>query len=559
MAVRTVAAWYQMGQDNKTLFPDDGPNFSSWTNDQVGLLHPGSDDKAVGVVNKFVNAQGEGDQAHGKLARQIAAEGIVLLKNEDRILPLRRQGGLFGTPQDRKRPRFRISIIGEDARVNQNGINSCADRGCNSGTLGSGWGSGAVDFPYLVTPLEAITNFYDETNVDIKSYNGTKMNDDLEGIARDSDLCLVFTNADGGEGYIESDGIAGDRNNLWLQNGGNALIEGVSKACGSGSSPVVVVIHSVGPVLVEKFVDLENVKGIVLANLPGQESGNALADVLFGDVNPSGRLPYTIGKSLKDYGPSAPVLRKAKTLVPQQNFSEGLLIDYRHFDFYNITPRYEFGYGLSYTSWKLSSGQINYVATRERYKPLPAPRPEGIAPPTLPIKLPDVRSALFPQKFRKLRKYIYPYIENTKDLNPGGEPQYPPNYESTSIPSPAGGGPGGNPDLYTTLVEVRATLTNIGDRAGKCVVQVYVSLPQDYHDPETGEIITSPVRVLRNFDKIEILQHNGRAEVKIPLTRRDLSYWSVVRQNWVLPQGKEGQIGIELGFSSRDLPIKMIY
>jgi beta-glucosidase-like glycosyl hydrolase len=558
MAIRTVAAWYQMGQDNKTLYPDDGPNFSSWTDEQVGLVHPGSDDKAVGVVNKFIKAQGEGDEAHGKLARQIAAEGIVLLKNEDQILPLRRQGGLFKTPQDRKRPRFKVSIIGEDARENQNGMNSCKDRGCNTGTLASGWGSGAVDFPYLVTPLEAILNFYDDDNVEVKSYNGTKMNSGLQDIARDSDLCMVFTNADGGEGYIASDAIQGDRNDLWPQNYGNALIQDVSKVCGNGSSPVVVVIHSVGPVLVEKFVDLENVKGIVLANLPGQESGNALADVLFGDANPSGRLPYTIGKSLEDYGPSATILRKAKGLVPQQNFSEGLLIDYRHFDFYNITPRYEFGYGLSYTDWKLSSGQIRYVSTKDRYKPLPAPRPDGIAPPALPIRLPDIRSALFPKKFRKLRKYIYPYIDDTKDLNPGGQPQYPPNYETTSAPSPAGGGPGGNPDLYTTLIEVRASLTNLGSRAGSCVVQVYVSLPQDYHDPDTDEIISSPVRVLRNFDKIEIKEHNGRAEVKLPLTRRDLSYWSVVRQNWVLPQGN-GNIGIELGFSSRDLPIKMTY
>jgi beta-glucosidase-like glycosyl hydrolase len=560
MAVRTVAAWYQMGQDNKTLYPDDGPNFSSWTNDQVGLLHPGSDDKAVGVVNKFVDVQGKGDSAHGKLARQIAAEGIVLLKNEDQVLPLRRQGGLFKTPQDRKRPRFKVSIIGEDARENQNGINSCADRGCNTGTLASGWGSGAVDFPYLITPLDAITEFYDENNVEVQSYNDTKMNKGLEKIARDSDLCMVFTNADGGEGYIQSDAIQGDRNDLWPQNSGNVLIEGVSKVCGNGSSPVVVVIHSVGPVLVEKFVDIENVKAIVLANLPGQESGNALADVLFGDLNPSGRLPYTIGKSFEDYGPSAEVLVKSKAPVPQQNFSEGLLIDYRHFDFYNITPRYEFGYGLSYTSWKLSSGQVHFLNAAERYKPLPAPRPAGIAPPVLPIKLPDVRSALFPSKFRKLRKYIYPYIDDTTDLNPGGSPQYPPNYTPTSMLSPAGGGPGGNPDLYTPLVEVRATLTNTGDRAGKCVVQVYISLPQDYHDRETGEIISNPVRVLRNFDKYEITNHNGRAEVNITLTRKDLSYWSVVRGNWVLPQpGEGGNIAIEVGFSSRDLPIKMTY
>lgn len=94
----------------------------------------------------------------------------------------------------------------------------------------------------------------------------------------------------------------------------------------------VVIIHSVGPVLVEKWIDLEGVKAIVYANLPGQESGNALVDVLFGDVNPSGKLPYTIGKSLEDYGQGAKILYYPNGVVPQQNFDEGLYIDYRYFD-----------------------------------------------------------------------------------------------------------------------------------------------------------------------------------------------------------------------------------
>ncbi|KIW00713.1 uncharacterized protein PV09_07698 [Verruconis gallopava] len=559
MALRVVAAWYQMGQDNKTLYSGEGPNFSSWTKEQVGLYHPGSDDKdAIGVVNKFVNVRGENNE-HGTLARKIAAEGIVLLKNEDHMLPLRRQGGLFGVPQDRKRPRFKVSVIGEDAIENKNGINSCPDRGCNEGTLASGWGSGAVEFPYLVTPFAAIKEYYDSNNVELKSFNGTKMDEELESIARHSDTCLTFANADSGEGYLLVGDLKADRNDLKLQKNGDALIQDVARVCGNGTAPVVVIIHAVGPVLVESFVNIPNVKAIVLANLPGQESGNALADVLFGDVNPSGRLPYTMGKSLDDYGDSARILDDAKTLVPQQNFSEGLLIDYRHFDYYGIEPRYEFGFGLSYTTWKLSSGRIVDLNSAERNKLLPAPRPAGVHPPTLPIKLPDVRSALFPHKFRKLRKYIYPYLEDTKDLSPGGQPQYPPNYASTSTPSPAGGGPGGNPDLYTPLVEVHATLTNTGDRAGKCVVQLYVSLPANYTDPETGEVFTNtPVRVLRNFQKLEIKTTNGRADVKMQLNRKDLSFWSTVRQNWVLPQGPDS-IKIELGFSSRDLPISMTY
>ncbi|KAK5069060.1 hypothetical protein LTR16_009626 [Cryomyces antarcticus] len=72
MTTRIVAAWYQLGQDNRTVW-DGGPNFSSWTNDEVGLLHPGSDDKSTGIVNKFVNPQ----EGHDSIVRDVAAEAAT--------------------------------------------------------------------------------------------------------------------------------------------------------------------------------------------------------------------------------------------------------------------------------------------------------------------------------------------------------------------------------------------------------------------------------------------------------------------------------------------------
>jgi beta-glucosidase-like glycosyl hydrolase len=562
MVTRVVAAWYQMGQDNKDRFPDDGPNFSSWTKEKIGLLHPASDDKTTGVVNKFVDVQGEGGLAHGNLARRIAAEGTVLVKNEDNLLPLLRSGWTGETADVPKR-KFRVTIVGEDARQNQNGINSCKDRGCNTGTLASGWGSGAVEFPYLITPLEALQEAFLKQKVDLSSYGGVKWSNGLEKMVVESDLCIVFLNADGGEGYIQAEGVAGDRNDLYPQKKGNVLASQVAKQCGSNNdiskgSPVIVVIHSIGPVIVEEFIDLPNVKALIYANLPGQESGNALVDILFGDTDPSGRLPYTIGKKEEDYGSSAKILSMTKALVPQQNFTEGLFIDYRHFDYYNITPRYEFGFGLSFTKWHLSGGQIHYTNMAEKFKPLPAARPiSALKPPTYDSTLPDPKDSLFPTGFRKLKKYIYPYLDSVKDIATGGKPQYPPNY-TPSLPSSAGGAQGGNPDLYTVLAEVRATLTNTGHRSGSCVVQVYVSLPVDHIDEETGELVQSPVRQLRAFEKVYIKHYpGGREAISFSLTRKDLSYWSATRQNWVLPTKKD--IKIEVGFSSRDLPIKMTY
>ena len=87
------------------------------------------------------------------------------------------------------------------------------------------------------------------------------------------------------------------RNNLtgWLN--GDALVRAVA----SQNNNTIVVINSVGPLILEPWVDHPNVTAVVWAGLGGTETGNALVDVIYGAVNPSGRLPYTIAKSLKDY------------------------------------------------------------------------------------------------------------------------------------------------------------------------------------------------------------------------------------------------------------------
>jgi beta-glucosidase len=135
--------------------------------------------------------------------------------------------------------------------------------------------------------------------------------------------------------YITVENHAGDRNNLDPWHNGNALVQAVAQT----NRPTIVVVHSVGPILLETILAEPNVVAIVWAGLPGQESGHALTDVLFGDTSPSGKLPYTIGKTEADYG-----AQWTTELV--DNFAEGLFIDYRHFDHAGIKPRYEFGFGL---------------------------------------------------------------------------------------------------------------------------------------------------------------------------------------------------------------------
>ncbi|KAL8699051.1 MAG: hypothetical protein Q9201_006225 [Fulgogasparrea decipioides] len=553
MTTRIVAAWYQLKQDNQTQWPppppkgNGGPNFSSFTDDKMGLIHPGSDDKTKAEVNKFVDVQGKGKDGHWHLAKQIAAEGTVLVKNVGGILPLDKTGSNKRRDEAAK---HRIGIFGEDAGPGD-GPNACPDRSCNQGTLGSGWGSGAADFPYLIPPLKALESAFDSDSVEITSH----LSNDIPvkaspSLLHEQDLCIAFINSDAGEGFESWNGVRADRNDLYAQKGGDELVKKVARGCGKGKSDIIVVVHAVGPVILERWIDLPNVKAIVLANLPGEESGNALADVLFGDVDASGRLPYTVGKSLSDYGPGGQVMYYPNGVVPQQDFNERLYIDYRHFDKHDIAPRYEFGFGLSYTTFEFS----NITLTEKKPKSaLPAPRPDsGVVPPSYPTDIPEPSTALFPLGFRKLRNRIYPYITSISNIKAGKYP-YPKGYDQSQPLSPAGGAEGGNPDLYTPHLSIRVNLKNTGQRQGKQVVQVYVSFPDGVVDTSTGEEVDFPARQLRGFEKVE-LKAGKSQEVDIELTRRDLSYWSRGLQNWVMPT--EGKFTISVGASSRDLPVK---
>ena len=147
---------------------------------------------------------------------------------------------------------FRIGIFGEDAGEGK-GRNACPDRGCNSGTLGSGWGSGAVEFPYLITPISALQEAFNEKRVSVSAYPTNSLPiKEAPAILNDQDLCIVFANSDSGEGYMKADGINGDRNDIFLQKGGDLLIQQVADGCGAGQGSTIVVIHSVGPVILDK-------------------------------------------------------------------------------------------------------------------------------------------------------------------------------------------------------------------------------------------------------------------------------------------------------------------
>jgi beta-glucosidase len=213
-----------------------------------------------------------------------------------------------------------------------------------------GWGSGTAQFSYLVTPLEAL-QWHARQDGSAFQWVLDDFNYPLiASTAQQATVCFAFIKSDSGEGYITVDGNLGDRNNLSAWEAGDTLVSTVASNCPN----TIVVVHSVGQINMEAWVENPNVTAILWASLPGQESGDSLVDVVYGNVNPSGRLPFTIAMNDSDYSSTVLYTPNAgNTTSPFDDFSEGLMVDYRAFDARNITPRFEFGFGLSYTTFNV--------------------------------------------------------------------------------------------------------------------------------------------------------------------------------------------------------------
>ncbi|BCL80086.1 BglX family protein [Ktedonobacteria bacterium brp13] len=156
--------------------------------------------------------------------------------------------------------------------------------------------------------------------------------------AKTSDVAVVFANDNESEGS--------DRTSLELPGSQDQLIQAVAQA-----NPHTVVVLNTGAPVLMPWVD--QVSSVVEAWYPGQEDGNAIAAVLFGDVNPSGKLPMTFPKQASDVPANTPA--QYPGINGQAQYSEGVFVGYRYYDQNNITPLFPFGYGLSYTTFAYSN------------------------------------------------------------------------------------------------------------------------------------------------------------------------------------------------------------
>ncbi|KAM5384607.1 hypothetical protein ACJZ2D_001352 [Fusarium nematophilum] len=329
---------------------------------------------------------------HAKLIREIGAAGTVLLKNENNFLPL-----------TSKVKKLNIGIFGNDAGEPADSLafpGWSPAPGPEFGTLTIGGGAGAGRHSNIVAPLEAIKARARETgslvqyilnNELLAQTGGSSLTGQhvLDTIQPVPDVCLVFLKTFMAEAW--------DREELENDWNSTLVVNNVANVC---PGKTVVITHS-GGVNIYPWANNPNVTAILAAHYPGEESGNSIVDVLWGDAEPSGRLPYTIPKSAKDH--DVPIVNEEDG---QSEFTEGLYIDYRHFDANDIEPLYEFGFGLGYTKFELS-GRL----TVEKLS-----GSKGKVSPT-PAKTPKIA-------------------------------------------------PGGHPDLWTELVRVSATVKNAGGRKG---------------------------------------------------------------------------------------------
>lgn len=521
MVMRIMTPYFHVG-----LTLNEPPiNFNSWTADTIGPLHA-----SVGANIQQVNFHVDVRRDHDILIRNIGARATVLLKNINNALPL-------------KKPKF-LAVIGEDAGPNQWGPNGCPDHGCDNGTLGMAWGSGTANFPYLVTPDQALQAQAISDKTRYESIFDNYADKQIQALASQANVtAIVFVNADSGEGYISYDGNEGDRNNLTLWHSGDALVKNVSSVCPN----TIVVIHSTGPTILE-WHDNPNITAILWAGVPGQESGNSITDILYGKINPAGRSPFTWAPTRESYGADVMYVPNNGNDAPQDDFKEGVFIDYRALDRTNTTPIYAFGHGLSYTTFSYSNLTIT-PATPGPYTPTTGMTDPA---PTFGSFSKDTKDYLFPNaSFPHIWQYIYPYLNGSDAQTASADPDYgqiadkfmPPNAVSTSAQPrlAASGGPGGNPQLWDVMYTVTATITNTGSLNGEEVPQLYVSLggPND------------PKVVLRGFDRLSI-DCGKSATFSANLLRRDLSNWDPVQQNWVITEAPKT---VYVGPSSRNLPL----
>lgn len=299
-------------------------------------------------------------EAHAEIARQIATEGMVLLQNEGDALPMENSGG-------------EIAAFG----------NTSYD------FISGGTGSGDVNEAYTISLVQGLESAgYTITSDQKTSYNAyleeqkanlpeqnpfmplptipeMEVSDEvIEEAAANTDVAFITLGRHSGEFAdlsVEQDFYLSDRE--------QELIDRVSDAFHAQDKKVIVILN-IGNVI-ETVSWRDKVDAILLTWQPGQEGGNAVADVISGEVNPSGKLPTTFSKEYMDvpsseYFPGIELGERSEStsglsrgVESEVVYEEGLYVGYRYFGTFGVEPAYEFGFGLSYTDFEYGPATLS--------------------------------------------------------------------------------------------------------------------------------------------------------------------------------------------------------
>ncbi|CAH1207416.1 Thermostable beta-glucosidase B [Paenibacillus auburnensis] len=281
-------------------------------------------DKAVERMLGFIFKSVEGRrkdasfdaEAHHALAREVARESMVLLKNEDHVLPLSKSGTIAIIGEFAKKPRYQG---GGSSHVNPTKLDDAfAEMQAVAGE--------AVSFLYA----QGYELSSDEIN--------ERMLQEARDTAAKADTAVLFL---GLPDRYESEGY--DRSHLSLPASHQALIEAVAEVQGN----IIVVLSNGSPV---EMPWLLRIKAVLEGYLGGQAFGGAVADLLFGAVSPSGKLAETFPQKLSDN----PSFLNFPGEGDKVEYKEGLFVGYRYYDKKEIEPLFPFGFGLSYTTFEYS-------------------------------------------------------------------------------------------------------------------------------------------------------------------------------------------------------------
>ncbi|MED0963558.1 glycoside hydrolase family 3 C-terminal domain-containing protein [Bacillus paramycoides] len=270
--------------------------------------------------NQLENAVYSKD-AHHQLARAVASESMVMLQNEDSILPLKKEGTVAVIGGFAKQPRYQ------------------------------GGGSSHINPTKLESILEEIETVSGEKTNILFAQGYDLASDDIDGnmineakkVAERADTAVLFV---GLPDRYESEGF--DRKHLQMPENHVQLIEAIAEV----QSNIVVVLSNGAPI---EMPWIGKVKGILEGYLGGQALGGAIADILFGDANPSGKLAETFPKVLSDN----PSYLNFPGEGDKVEYKEGVFVGYRYYDMKNIEPLFPFGFGLSYTNFEYSNISID--------------------------------------------------------------------------------------------------------------------------------------------------------------------------------------------------------